>query len=275
MAKVVYKLDLVVSGSLESGSERVRIVYACKDSENADLVSLPKAVEMNMAQFMFGVASVLSPQQAVGLWYALINVAETAEGLPLSSAPDTPDWPNGAALTAESESPTSVTLAWPAAFSAQGVELYRVFKDGIQIAEVNGDVLEYTATGLEPATPYAFKVEASYNGNWTTDGPIAWVSTQSDDAAPTWDAGSALVASEVGPTSLNLQWPAAEDNVGVTNYRVKKDGAVLATVGPSTLTYAVTDLLPLTEYTFAVEACDGSNNWTENSLSLTLSTPLI
>ena len=182
----------------------------------------------------------------------------------VTTAADTtaPAWPSGSTLTASNVTATGLTLTWTPAADDVTVTGYRIFMDSVEIATVGAAVLTYDVSGLSPETLYAFNVEAgdAYN-NWSVDGPTTFATTSADTTAPQWPAGSTLTASDIMATSLTLTWTPAVDDVGVTNYRLYKDGLVLATVAGSVLTYHVTGLLPETAYTFKVEAGDAYNNW--------------
>lgn len=93
-----------------------------------------------------------------------------------------------------------------------------------------------------------------------------------DVSAPSWPEGSTLVASEVSATSVVLTWPAAQDDVGVTYYRIFQDGINQATIVSSELSYEATDLLPETEYVFGVEASDAEGNWSIDGPQTTVTT---
>src|SRR5439155_1734455 len=57
---------------------------------------------------------------------------------------------------------------------------------------------------------------------------------------------------------INLSWAASTDNVGVTGYKIFRNGVQIATT--SSLTYANTGLSPLTLYSYAVAAFDAAGN---------------
>jgi chitodextrinase/putative cell wall-binding protein len=176
-----------------------------------------------------------------------------------------PTWDDGAELRATDIGDTSVTLGWDAVATDNiGVVTYEVFRDGASIGTVDaGDDLVFPVTGLEPLTTYAFSVEAlDAAGNRSTDGPQREVRTTGvDGVAPTWPDGSTLTASDIAATSLSLSWTAAADNVGVTGYRVLRDGVQVGDDLPSTpRTTQVTGLAPGTAYTFTVEALDEAGN---------------
>nr|WP_258881762.1 S-layer homology domain-containing protein [Paenibacillus sp. sptzw28] len=79
-----------------------------------------------------------------------------------------------------------------------------------------------------------------------------------DEAAPSWTAGASLTGSNIGQTSLTLNWPAAADNVGVDSYNVYQGSTMLGTVTGST--YSVTGLSAGTSYSFSVTANDLAGN---------------
>jgi len=90
-----------------------------------------------------------------------------------------------------------------------------------------------------------------------------------DIESPTVPA--ALTATMIRPTNLTLNWETSTDNVGVTAYEVFKDGNSLATVTAGT-SFIITGLMPNTTYNFTVRAKDGLNNFSAQSLPLTLQT---
>ncbi|MEM9648295.1 MAG: LamG-like jellyroll fold domain-containing protein [Bacteroidota bacterium] len=65
-------------------------------------------------------------------------------------------------------------------------------------------------------------------------------------------------------TTVDLSWNGATDNVGVTGYKVFKDGTLEATLG-NVSAYQVTGLTASTSYNFTVRALDAAGN--ESSLS--------
>ncbi|GAB3321584.1 hypothetical protein GCM10027299_16230 [Larkinella ripae] len=84
-----------------------------------------------------------------------------------------------------------------------------------------------------------------------------------DTQAPT--APSGLAASNITPNSLQLNWNASSDNVGVTGYDVYRDGNKINTNSVNGTTFAVTGLSPNTTYAFVVVARDAALNSSGNS----------
>ncbi len=71
-------------------------------------------------------------------------------------------------------------------------------------------------------------------------------------------------------TTTDLSWSGATDNVGVTGYKIFKDGALEATLG-NVITYQVTGLTADTVYNFTVTALDAAGNESvmSNAVSIT------
>jgi hypothetical protein len=101
--------------------------------------------------------------------------------------------------------------------------------------------------------------------------------TVTDPDAPTIpdttppSAPGVLTGANVGSTQATLSWGAATDDVGVTGYRVVRDGVTLpGTV--SGLTYAESGLSPSTSYSYIVRAVDAAGNVGPDSNVLTITT---
>src|SRR5204863_3821131 len=93
-----------------------------------------------------------------------------------------------------------------------------------------------------------------------------------DTIAPATPTG--LAASAVTSTSLTLSWSPASDNVGVTGYRVYRDGTLVASPGGTSV--SITGLLASVLYSFAVSAVDAAGNASASSAPLSVTTlPLL
>jgi hypothetical protein len=90
----------------------------------------------------------------------------------------------------------------------------------------------------------------------------------SDNEAPTVPAG--LTATAISSSQINLSWSASTDNVGVTGYRIYRDGVQIATT--STTSYSDTGLSPLTTYTYTVSAIDLAGNESGQSSQVSATT---
>jgi hypothetical protein len=81
-----------------------------------------------------------------------------------------------------------------------------------------------------------------------------------DTSVPSTPAS--LKATASSSTQVNLTWSGSIDNVGVTGYRVYRNGSTtpLATPGPTAVGYSDTTASPVTAYTYEVTAVDAAGN---------------
>ena len=187
-----------------------------------------------------------------------------------------PTWPEESTLTASDITSSGVSLAWSMAGDDTGVVSYRIYRNSEVIATVAATVMSYQATELTSGTEYTFRVEAGDEaGNWSTDGPSTVITTSpapADTTAPSWPEGSSLNASNVTTSGITLTWTAAEDETGVTGYKIYRGSEELATVNGEVLTYQVTGLASGTRYDFRIEAGDEAGNWSSNGPTASAST---
>jgi chitodextrinase len=61
-------------------------------------------------------------------------------------------------------------------------------------------------------------------------------------------------------TSITLGWSASTDNIGVSGYRITRNGATIATTSGSTLSYNDTGLTASTSYNYTIVALDALGN---------------
>ena len=78
-----------------------------------------------------------------------------------------------------------------------------------------------------------------------------------------------LSVSAVSGTQINLSWSASTDNTGVRGYGIYRNGVLVDTVDKDVLSYSDTGLVPSTNYSYQVDAFDGSAN--HSALSTTRS----
>jgi len=182
-----------------------------------------------------------------------------------------PTWPAGSTLTASNIAETGLTLTWTPAEDDTAVTGYKIFKDNVEIASVSGAVYSYDVTGLAVNNHYTFKVEAvDAVGNWSSDGPGTTADTvlTSDTIPPFWPGGTNLTRNSVDSSSVLLTWTPAQDNVGVTGYKVYKEGVEIATVDASTTEYIATGLANRVSYVFSIEAFDATGNLSTSGPSI-------
>jgi hypothetical protein len=91
----------------------------------------------------------------------------------------------------------------------------------------------------------------------------------SDTTAPSTPTG--LSATAVSSSQINLAWAASTDNVGVTGYRIFRDGVQIATSAATSFSDA--GLAPGTTYTYSVSAFDAAGNVSAQSTTARAATP--
>jgi chitodextrinase len=187
-----------------------------------------------------------------------------------TSDSEVPWWSEDAVLQTSNIGPTQVTLTWPAAQDNGVLVGYDVVSAKVVLAQVNAETLSVTVEGLSPSQTYTLTVRAHDEaGHVSGAGPTTTVKT-GDGLAPTWPAGSSLIASQVTHDSLSLAWTPANDDVAVTLYRVMQDGVEVAVTAQPQVT--VQNLSSWTTYTFVVLAEDGAGNGSLPGPSTTVKT---
>jgi fibronectin type 3 domain-containing protein len=120
---------------------------------------------------------------------------------------------------------------------------------------------------IHPNTAGAIVIKAyDAAGNYLISKTIA--ATGVIDTPPTWPVDKRLHGLSITETSMRLQWTPAQDDLGVTGYRIYMAGNVIDSVYGNTNSYELTGLTPGTLYSFKVEAGDASGQWTTNGPSL-------
>ncbi|WP_040713840.1 fibronectin type III domain-containing protein [Paenibacillus curdlanolyticus] len=92
-----------------------------------------------------------------------------------------------------------------------------------------------------------------------------------DTTAPTIPGN--LSSTSKTDTSISLAWSASSDNVGVTGYRIYRNGTEVGST--STTSFKDTGLTANTTYTFTVKAIDAANNLSGLSNSLQVKTGIV
>ena len=207
----------------------------------------------------------LSP--ATGYTYSVVAVdaAGNASGpasatATTSAAPDTQAPTVPGAFSATAGSSTQIGLSWTASSDNVGVTGYRVSRNGVQIGTTASTT--YTDSGLSPATGYTYSVVA-VDAAGNASGPASATATTAAAAASTADVQAPTVpgtfnAKANSQTQIGLSWTASSDNVGVTGYKVSRNGVQ---IGITTSTsYVDPDRSPATSYTYSVVAIDAAGN---------------
>jgi chitodextrinase len=181
-----------------------------------------------------------------------------------TTAPTTPS-----SFSAGGASDTTVTMQWAASSDNVGVAGYEIFRDGTLIGTTTAT--SYTDTGLAPSTRYVYTVRAyDAAGNRSamsnSDGGTTFApASTADTTAPA--APASLATGAVTTSTIAMSWTAATDNVGVTGYRVFRNGVQVGTTTGTT--YTDTGLAAGTSYAYTVKAYDAAGNVSAASNSAT------
>jgi hypothetical protein len=119
-----------------------------------------------------------------------------------------------------------------------------------------------------------FAPDFSANNGSATLGKIMQFKFQiavDDFEAPAWTGTPALTATNIGPVSIRLNWPAATDNIGIKGYKLTINGTNTISIDAAATSYLAENLSRSTEYTFVLMALDYKNN-ESTPLTLTQST---
>ncbi|TYP73158.1 GH35 family endo-1,4-beta-xylanase [Paenibacillus methanolicus] len=180
-------------------------------------------------------------------------------------------------LTSSELTADGVTLHWSGAQDAVGVAAYRLSDGDREIVTLPPSASSYRVDGLSGGRAYAFRVEAADDaGNWSNTGPTLAITTPSatrDVAPPSWPLDRKLQYGTLTDRSVTLRWSAADDNGGVTGYRIYRNGDLIATVDGAAREYAVQQLEAGRAYSFRVEAVDAAGNWSSGGPSVAVTTP--
>lgn len=199
-------------------------------------------------------------------WSAALAWALGAElTLGGTSTSDTtpPTTPTG--LNRTSVTSSTISLSWIASTDNVAVAGYTLSRNGVAVA--NTATTSYTDSNLAPATNYTYTV-AAYDTTGNSSSPsVAYATsttTGGDTLAPV--PPTALAATGVSSSRIDLSWAASTDNVAVTGYKIYRDGAQIATT--TARTYSAKGLSRGTTYKFSVAAYDAAGNTSAQSSTI-------
>ena len=185
-----------------------------------------------------------------------------------TEAPSVPTGLGGTAVTS-----TQINLNWNASNDNVAVTGYKVFRNGVTTPIATVASNSYSDTGLAANVTYSYAVSAvDAAGNESSKSGSISVTTlpvTTDNVPPSDPTG--LAAAAVSSTEVNLKWNASTDNVGVTGYKVSRDGGQIATAAGTG--YLVSNLAAGAPHTYTVTAMDAAGNVSGPSNSVSVTTP--
>lgn len=168
-------------------------------------------------------------------------------------------------MQAAAASQNEVRVSWGASTDNVGVTGYLLSRNGALLATVTSGVA-YVDRTVAPNTQYTYQVVAyDAAGNRSSAAQASVKTPQQQGAADTQapSAPSALTATPVSTSQINLTWRAATDNVAVTSYDVYRAGAGAGTTKIATVTgtsFGDTGLKVNNVYTYFILARDAAGN---------------
>ena len=198
--------------------------------------------------------------------------ARTPATPPADTTPPTvPGTPTATAINS-----TRIDLSWAASTDAVGVSGYRIFRNGSTTPLATVTATNYSDTGLTPSTTYTYTVRA-----FDTAGNVSSPSGAGSARTPAPPSGETtpptvpetLTATAVGNTSIELTWRRSMDNVGVSGYRIFRNGSTTPLVTITATHYTDTGLAASTTYTYTVRAFDAAGNESGPSAAASARTP--
>ncbi|HVX24297.1 MAG TPA: Ig-like domain-containing protein [Candidatus Saccharimonadales bacterium] len=162
---------------------------------------------------------------------------------------------------------TSVTLAWDDVTDDVGVAGYHVYRDGTLIGSPGGT--SFTDTGLSVGSSYTYTISAYDAANNTSSQSAPFSASSSTDTTPPTIPTNVQTTS-VRDNAIDLSWGDSTDDVGVTGYKIYRNGNLVGTA--TTTSFTDNNLTPVTNYTYTVKAYDAANNTSAASAGLATAT---
>lgn len=162
------------------------------------------------------------------------------------------------ALKEDSKTKKSATISWSAATDNIAVYKYYIYKDGMQIATVDSDVLTYIDEGLAGGYTYKYTVRAvDIIGNISESSDVLEVAIEKDENAP---SDPLNINSDISSNSVILSWDAGENAV---SYDIERNGVIVANT--INLTYEDTEVISGVEYRYRVRSRNdnGVSKWSD------------
>ena len=181
--------------------------------------------------------------------------AQIADTMP-PTVPDT--------VTAAVVGNTQIEVTWRRSQDNVSVTGYRIFRNGSSTPLVTLTDTHYTDTGLAAGTTYTYTVRAFdaagnvSNASGAASARTPGTSPGADTIPPT--APGTPTATAVSSTRIDLSWAASTDAVGVSGYRVFRNGSTTPLATVTAANYSDTGLAASTTYTYTVRAFDAAGN---------------
>lgn len=201
-----------------------------------------------------------------------VSTASTSSQVTTGQDTEAPSAPNN--VSANATSISQITVNWDASTDNIGVTGYRVYRcQGASCTPTTQvgtpTATSYSDTGLTVSTTYRYRVAAiDARNNVSAYSSTVSATTNSDTQAPSVPTG--LTGTATSMTEIGLTWTASTDNVGVTGYRIYRDGTQIGV--SATTSYSDTGLTRSTAYSYTVLAYDAAGNASSQSTPRSVTT---
>ena len=177
-----------------------------------------------------------------------------------------PTIPTG--LVSANVTANAFNLSWNASSDNVAVASYEVYLGSFLVG--TSVTTSLSVTGLASVSVNSMTVVAvdTAGNRSATSSPLTV--TTLDNLAPTIPGN--LRSSVITSSSFQVNWNASTDNVAVSKYNIYRNGAYVATLGGTTLSYVFSGLAPDTNYAITVLAMDAANNRSAQSVALQVRT---
>jgi len=211
--------------------------------------------------------------------HTVAAVARDTSGNTTSSAAVTVTVSNDAvppvigSVAASKISASSATITWTTDEPGDSQVEYGTTTAYGSLAPLNAALVNahaQTLSGLAPGTLYHYRVKSrDVAGNLATSADFTLTTLTADTQPPA--APSAVTATAVSASRIDLSWGASTDDVAVTGYRVYRGGTQIATV--TVTSYADAGLTANSTHSYTVAAHDAAGNVSLPSASVSATTP--
>ena len=204
-----------------------------------------------------------NPRLATRIWGG--PEAEDIWGIYSNTDTEAPSVPSG--LTVTNTTTYSIDLSWSASTDNIGVSSYDVYVDGNLEASTSN--INYTITGLSSNITYDLTVSArDIADNVSPQSAPLTVVTQEDTEAPSVPMN--IVISDETDVSFKITWDPSTDNTEVIHYNIYIDNIFHDMINISS--YTIYELTASTTYSVTLEAVDGLNNTSAQSVPVNATT---
>jgi len=193
----------------------------------------------------------------VAAYDAAGNTSGLSSPISLTTAPAPPVISSFVANPISIASGSSSTLSW----SVTGAT-------SLSISPTVGTVTGLTQKVVTPSATTTYVLTATNSGGSITASATVTVTGTQDTTPPTIPTG--LTGTVLSSSSVKVSWNASTDNVGVTGYKVFRNGTLRTTL--NALTYQDSGLTASTTYSYTVSAYDAAGNTSGLSTAISLTT---